>query len=149
MFSLVPYPWRKRNITRRDDIFGIDRFFEDFFRDPFFSRWSAMTNPIRADVKETDKQYIIEAELPGVNKEDIIIDLQDNVLTLGVDMEDETSEEDDGYIYKERRSGSYRRSFTVENIKNEDVKANYKNGLLTVILPKAKPEKRSKRIEIE
>lgn len=149
MFGLVPYSWRKRNIARRDDIFGIDRFFEDFFRDPFFERWSLMANPIRADVKETDTQYIIEAELPGVKKEDIFIDLQGNVLTLGVDMKQETNEEDDGYIYKERRSGSFRRSFNVENIREEDIKANYKNGLLTVILPKVEPDKRSKRIEIE
>ncbi|NMA64870.1 MAG: Hsp20/alpha crystallin family protein [Clostridiaceae bacterium] len=149
MFSLIPYSWRRGNIARKDDFFGIDRFFEDFFKDPFFNRLSAMTTPIRTDIKETDEKYIIEAELPGVKKEDIIIELKDNVLTLGVDVKNEAKKEDNGYICKERHSGSYRRSFHVENIKNEDVKAGYKDGLLTITLPKDKKEDKSRRIKIE
>jgi HSP20 family protein len=149
MFSLTPYSRRNDNVAKKDDWFGIDRFFEDFFRDPFFAKMSAMTTPMRADVKETDKEYIVEAELPGVNKDDIVIDLHDDVLTLGVDVKKEENEEKSGYIYRERQSGSYRRSFNVENIKNEDVKATYKDGLLRVILPKDSTEKKSAKIQIE
>lgn len=149
MFGLVPYSRRNGNITRKDDWFGIDRFFEDVFRDPFFAKVSAMTTPIRADVKETEKEYVVEAELPGVKKEDIIIDLNNDVLTLGVDIKNETKEEDNGYIYRERQNGSYRRSFQVQNIKNQDVKASYKDGILTVILPKDDEEHRARKIEIE
>jgi len=87
--------------------------------------------------------------MPGVRKEDIIIDLNNDVLTLGVDVKQERNEDEDGYIYRERRSGSFRRSFTVPNIDNEKVKASYKDGLLTVVLPKAEPEKRARKIEIE
>lgn len=148
MFGLIPYS-RKNGISRKDDWFGIDRFFDEFFRDPFFARVSSWTSPIRADVKETDKEFIIEAEIPGVKKEDIIIDLNNDVLTLGVDVKEERDESEDGYIYKERRSGSFRRSFSVPDIRNEDVKASYKDGLLTVILPKAEPGKRTRRIAIE
>ncbi|NLL66268.1 MAG: Hsp20/alpha crystallin family protein [Clostridiaceae bacterium] len=149
MFNLIPYSRKNGDITRKDDWFGIDRFFDDFFRDPFFTRVSAMTTPIRADVKETEKEYIVEAELPGVNKEDIIIDLHDDVLTLGVDTKTEKNEENDGYIYRERQRGSYRRSFNVHNIKNEDVKASYKDGILTINLPKAEGEKKTRKINIE
>ncbi|HHW21608.1 MAG TPA: Hsp20/alpha crystallin family protein [Clostridiaceae bacterium] len=149
MFSLVPFSRKNGNISRRDDWFGIDRFFDEFFRDPFFARVSSWTSPIRADVKETDNEYIVEAEMPGVRKEDIIIDLNNDVLTLGVDVKQERNEDEDGYIYRERRSGSFRRSFTVPNIDNEKVKASYKDGLLTVVLPKAEPEKRARKIEIE
>ncbi|MCX7771709.1 MAG: Hsp20/alpha crystallin family protein [Clostridia bacterium] len=150
MFNMVPYS-RKNNggVTRKDDWFGLDRFFDDFFKDPFFAKVSSMTTPIRADVKETEKEYIVEAELPGVRKEDIVIDLHDDVLTLGVDMKEEKNQEENGYIYRERQSGSYRRSFHVQNIKNEDVKASYKDGILTVMLPKAEPGTRTRKIEIE
>jgi len=149
MFSLIPYSWRRGNLSRRDDFFGIDRFFEDFFKDPFFTRWSALTSPIRTDVRETDKEYIIEAEMPGVRKEDIIIEIKDNMLTLGVDVKNATDREDDGYICRERHMGSYRRSFHIDNIDHENVKANYKDGLLTIILPKEKREERGKRIKID
>lgn len=149
MFGLIPYSRKNGNIARKDDWFGLDRFFDDFFRDPFFARVSSWTAPIRADVKETDKEYVVEAEMPGVNKEDIIIDLNNDMLTLGVDIKQERNENEEGYIYKERRSGSFRRSFAVPNIKNEDVKASYKDGLLTIILPKAEPDKKARKIVIE
>lgn len=149
MFNIIPYSRKNGSIARKDDWFGVDRFFDDFFRDPFFARVSSMTTPIRADVKETDKEYVVEAEMPGVNKEDIIIDLNNDILTLGVDIKQENDEKEDGYIYKERRSGSYRRSFSVPNINNEAVKASYKDGLLTITLPKAEPDRRVRKIEIE
>ncbi len=149
MFNIVPYSRKNGGLTRKDDLFGIDRFFEDFFRDPFFARVSSMTTPIKADVRETDKEYIIEAELPGVNKEDIVIDLHDDVLTLGVDIKQEKDEESEGYIYKERQRGSYRRSFNVNNIDNEKVKASYKDGILVVNLPKSEEEQKTRKINIE
>ncbi|HBR02168.1 MAG TPA: Hsp20/alpha crystallin family protein [Ruminiclostridium sp.] len=149
MFGMVPYSRRNSNVAKRDDWFGLDRFFEDFFRDPLFERMSALATPIRADIKENEKEYVVEAELPGVNKEDIIIDLDNDVLTLGADIKSETDNENNGYIYKERQTGSYRRSFHVPNIDNEGVQAAYKDGLLTITLPKAEPEKRSRKIQIQ
>lgn len=148
MFSLVPFS-RRNSITRKDDWFNLDKIFDSFFRDPFFSRVSAITAPIRADVRETEKEYIVEAELPGVKKEDIVIDINDDVLTLGVDINEEKNEEDNGYIYRERQSGSFRRSFYVQNIKHEGVKASYKDGLLVITLPKVNPGKTAKRIKID
>lgn len=148
MFSMIPYSRKSGNIAKKDDWFSVDKFFDDFFRDPFFERMSAITTPIRANIKENEKEYILEAELPGVNKEDIVIDLNNDVLTLGADVKDETNNEDNGYIYKERHTGSYRRSFRVENVKNEDVQASYKDGLLVITLPKAEPENKSRKIEI-
>ncbi len=150
MFNLVPYSKRNGNVsTRKDDWFGIDRFFDEFFRDPFFAKVSSITTPIRADIKETDKEYVVEAEMPGVNKEDIIIDLNNDVLTLGADMKKEVNEEENGYIHRERQVGSFRRSFRVENINNEEVKASYKDGILTVTLPKSQEAAKSRKIEIE
>ena len=149
MFNLVPYSRKNGNVARRDDWFCVDRFFDEFFKDPFFAKVSSMTTPIRADVKETDKEYIVDAEMPGISKESIIIDLNDDVLTLGADIKNEVSQDENGYIYRERQSGSFRRSFRVENIKNEEVKACYKDGILTVTLPKDEREKTVRKINIE
>lgn len=149
MFNLVPYSRKNGSVGRRDEWFGLDRFFDEFFKDPFFAKVSSITTPIRADVKENEKEYVVEAEIPGVNKEDIVIDIHDDVLTLGVDMKAEKNEENNGYIYKERQNGSYRRSFHIQNIKNDEVKASYKDGVLVVTLPKAEQENKIRKIEIE
>ena len=62
MFSLIPFSRKGSGVSRKDDFFGLDRFFSDFFRDPFFSRVASIATPIRADVKENDNEYILEAE---------------------------------------------------------------------------------------
>ncbi|HOQ75375.1 MAG TPA: Hsp20/alpha crystallin family protein [Thermoclostridium sp.] len=149
MFSLIPFSRRNSDVSRRDDFFGIDRFFNDFFRDPFFSRFSPFASPIRADVKENDREYIVEAEMPGVRKEDISIEISDDVLTLGVDTKKEVNEESEGYIYRERSTGSFKRSFHIQNIKHDEIKASYKDGILTIELPKDDKAKGSKKISID
>jgi HSP20 family protein len=149
MFSLIPFSRKGSGVSRKDDFFGLDRFFSDFFRDPFFSRVASIATPIRADVKENDNEYILEAEMPGVRKEDISIEISDDVLTLGVDTNKEVNEESEGYIYRERSTGSFKRSFHIQNIKNDAVKASYKDGILTIVLPKDEKAKGAKRIEIE
>lgn len=150
MFSLVPFSRRGSGISRRDDFFfGLDRFFNEFFSDPFFSRFASFASPIRADVRETENEYIVEAEIPGVRKEDITIEISDDVLTLGVDTRREINEESEGYIYRERSTGSFKRSFHIQNVKSDQVKASYKDGVLTIVLPKADKTKGSRRISID
>ncbi len=109
---------------------------------------------MRTDVIEKDDSYQLEAELPGFNKEDIKIDLQNDLLTISA-AHSENNDEKDGegkYIRRERRSTSYQRSFRVENLKPEDIIAQYRNGVLTVNIPKkeALPEKEeASRIEVK
>jgi len=107
-------------------------------------------NPMKTDIRETEKEYIVEAELPGVDKKDIKIDLKDDVLTISVEQSKEINEEKENYIRRERQYGSYCRSFYVDNVDNEKVTAKYDNGVLFVTLPKAKETKDKKsRIEIQ
>ncbi|MDK2799624.1 MAG: hypothetical protein PWP27_2721 [Clostridiales bacterium] len=135
MFDLVPF--RKRHGDLMNSLFG-KNFIEDFFNNDFFL---SSTSGIRADIKENEKEYIVEAEVPGVEKEAIEVELRDNYLTISANHNEEINEERENYIRKERRSGRISRSFYVENVKNEDVKASYKNGILTVVLPKSKEGK--------
>ena len=94
----------------------------------------------KADIKEKPTEYIVEAELPGVNKEQIVVEFRDNTLTISAQQNEEINEEKPDYVRRERRQGSISRSFYVENVDGEKIAAEYKDGLLTVTLPKLKED---------
>ncbi len=147
MFGLVPFN-RKNGMSVRDDIFDLDNIFNSFFNDSFTGFFTA-ANPIKADIRETDKEYIIEADMPGVKKEDIKLELRDGVLTIGVEHNEQVDEKRENYIRKERKYGSYCRSFQVDGVRQENVTANYNDGVLTVNLPKSEEAKpKTHRIDI-
>ena len=110
---------------------------------------------MKTDVIEEDKDYKLEAELPGFKKEDIHIDLKNGALTISA-IHDESKDEKNAegkYIRRERSTASYERSFRIdENLKPEDISAKYENGVLTVVVPKKEslPQKEEpKQIEIQ
>lgn len=149
MFGIVPFKRRTNDLATRRDFFDLENFFDDFFSLPFSTGLIAAPHPIKADIRETDKEYIIEADLPGVRKEDIRLELRDGVLTVGVEHNEQVDEKRENYIRKERRYGSYCRSFHVEGVKQEDIKAKYNDGVLAVHLPKTEEEKpKTHRIDI-
>ncbi|MCQ2425425.1 MAG: Hsp20/alpha crystallin family protein [Lachnospiraceae bacterium] len=108
---------------------------------------SAENNFFRTDIRQTDSGYLLEAELPGFKKEEIAVDLEGKTLTITAKKEenDEKKDEKEGYLRKERRTGSYSRSFRLNGIRTEDVTASYEDGILRIELPKKElpaPEKR-------
>ena len=146
MFGLVPYIRRNTGLAKRDDFWSIDRLFDDFFNASFFGRWT--NTPVRADIRETENEWLIDAELPGVNKKDIQVELNDGLLTVSVEQKKEVNEENENYIRRERAYGNYKRSFYVEDVKEDEIKAEYKDGVLSIVLPKAKPD-RKKKVKID
>lgn len=126
---------------------------EDFFdRDFFAPAGAGQGNFLNADVKETDDQYVITVDIPGMDKDSINIDYENNYLIVSGERKSESGDKDDkgNYIRQERSYGSFRRSFYCETIKPEDIKANFKNGVLTITLSKNKPEEpKAHRIAIE
>lgn len=119
--------------------------FDEMFKDPFFSNSysHSSTQIMKTDVHEKDGNYIIEMELPGYTKEDIKADLKDGYLTISA-AKNETKEEKDAKgncIRKERYTGSCNRSFYVgEQITQNDIKAAFKDGILTLQVPKDMPK---------
>ena len=152
MAAMVPFR-RNADLKKRDDFWDIDNIFDDFFNDAFLmpTVFSA-GNYMRADIKEKENEYIIDVEIPGVKKEEIKLDLSDDddVLTVSVEKKEETKDEGTDYIRKEIKYGAYSRSFYVPGIKEDDIKAKYDNGVLTITLPKAEEAKAKKKaISIE
>ncbi|WP_026517185.1 Hsp20/alpha crystallin family protein [Butyrivibrio sp. MC2021] len=149
---LMPMLWSN------GDVFDeMDNFFNGMFGEesPYRNcnrQFENMTSLMKTDVIEKENGYELQAELPGFNKEDIKIDLKDDVLTISAAHTDNKDEKDENgkYIRRERRSSSYQRSFRVEGLKPEDIIAQYRNGVLTVDLPKKQLEqKKDEPIRIE
>ena len=101
------------------------------------------------DVYETDGSYVLKADLPGMKKEDIKIDVNDNTLTFTGEKKLEEKTEKDNYVRVERSYGSFTRSFTLsDNVDHENIKASYKDGVLEITLAK-KEEAKPKEINVE
>ena len=101
------------------------------------------------DIYETNDSFVVSADLPGLNKDEIQIDLKDNTLTLKGEKKFEEKVSKDNYIRVERAYGSYVRSFTLpQNVDPEKIKAKYKEGVLEVTIPK-KEEAKPKQIKVE
>lgn len=146
---LVPYGRKNRGLARGpQDVFGIDNLFDNFFGDSFMPAFFEGDNQIRVDIKENEKEYVVEADLPGVKKEEINVELHNDRLTISVARNEEVKEERENYIRRERRSGSYSRSFYVENVVENQISAKFENGVLSILLPKKEPGA-SKRNQIE
>ena len=148
---LMPMLWKRDNDvkTYNDPFMEMDDMMNHFFGGNFsLSEADAM----KTDVIENENGYTLEAELPGFQKEDIHVDLEKDTLKISASHEEKNEDKKEGkYIRRERTSRSFTRSFHVEGFKPEDIKASYKNGVLSVSIPKkeALPEKEeSTRIEV-
>ena len=113
-------------------------FVERFFND---SPWTPETTKTswapRVEVRETEKEIYIDAELPGIDKKDVKVEVRDNTLTLSGEHTQETEVKEGNYYRSERRYGSFERSFNLgDQIDTAKIDAAYKNGLLTLTLPK-------------
>ena len=113
---------------------GLD-IFDEVFADPFFGE---IENKImKTDLKEKDGKYMLEIDVPGYDKEDIKIELQDGYLTVSAEKNEEKEDKHAKYLKRERFTGMCSRSYYVgDNLKEEDKKANFKNGILTIGFPK-------------
>lgn len=127
-----------------------DPFFEDFFEFPFKKNFRELENIMKTDVKETESNYEIEVDLPGFDKKDVSISLNDGYLTISAKKENSTNESEHKYIRRERCYGSCQRSFYVGDIDESEINAKLENGILTISLPKEdKKINAPKNIEIK
>lgn len=114
----------------------IGNFFEDLFEAP--KLWNGWYPAV--DVKQSDTEMTFLLEAPGVNKEDIEVNVQGDLLTIKGHRKEEKEEKTENYVRRERRSGSFERSFRLDSgLDAEQVKADFRQGVLTITVPKIKP----------
>ena len=151
--SLVKWNPARELATWPSDLFGIqretNRMFDGFFRSTQDEDYTLSSWTPAVDITEHDDEYSVKVELPGVNKDDVKLTLENNILTIRGEKKQEKETKKENYHRIERCYGSFQRSFTLPNaIKSERIDASFKDGILTVILPKAE-EAKPKQIEVK
>ncbi|MBD3345224.1 MAG: Hsp20 family protein [Chitinivibrionales bacterium] len=135
---------------------SLSTLLNDFFNDPFFSMsnrdisgrmWPSM------DIVEEKDEFLIRADIPGVDKNNIDISISGDVLTISGDKKEESKKEEEGgyYSHLERAYGSFSRSFTLPDyVDKESINATFKNGVLELSLKKtSRPQPQAKKIEVK
>lgn len=156
MFGLVPFA---KDLTKGSNDFNN---LLDVFDEPFqniFAPVSAAVKPFKVDVKDKGTAYELTADLPGVNKENISLNYENSYLTIKTTVakevssdtkDDKTAKEPaDKYLRRERYSGAMQRSFYIDNVDKDNIKASYKDGVLTVVLPKLTKQQTATQISID
>lgn len=139
MFEIIP--WEKNSMpAKRNDIF--DQALSNFF--------NCSKNNFSVDLKESDKEYIIEADLPGFEKENINISYEKGYLTISAKRTTLKEDSEENFVKKERTFGEFSRSFYMNNVDEDKINAKFENGVLKINLPKIVDNNTNKKkIKIE
>jgi len=146
MLELTPFGRRNRYAPVFNPFFDFDEIEKNFFDG------SNVPQQMRTDIRDTGETYTLEADLPGFTKDDVKIDVENNILTIKAERkyEKEDKDKNNNLIRCERRYGSFSRSFDISEVKAEDISAKYENGVLLVTLPKKEENiPVSKQIDIQ
>lgn len=148
MFGMIPYR-SNRNVTPRG---FFDDFTSDFFK-PLFDSFGMMRpeQAMKVDVRDEGDHFVLEADMPGMKKDDLKVEVNDGLLTISAEYNETNEQKNDEskYVYRERRCGSMSRSFNVEGIREADITAAFKDGVLRLELPKCEPAPKPEAHAIE
>ena len=147
MFEIVPFDRHIRHLNAMDPF----REFDELER-ALFGNQRSLVSAFRTDVVDTGDAFKLEAELPGFDKEDIQVDVENDCLTISAEHKAEKKEENEkkNFVKRERFYGSFTRSFDVSGINVDGIEAKYENGILTLTMPKKAAEiPASRKLEIK
>ena len=122
-------PYTNRNSSSLMDLF-------DEFERSVFGENGRRLPAFSTDIRDEGDHYLLEAELPGFRKEDIDLDVKDGFLTISASRQESGETKQGGYLCRERRSGSFSRSFNLDGIQEDGITASYNDGVLELTLPK-------------
>lgn len=149
MLKLIPSLRGSNDLIRSEDVF--DRFFNNYF-DDFFKPWEPVTfqhNNFKVDILEDEGYYLVEADLPGFTKEDLEISYENHYLTIKAQKEESTETRKEQFVRRERQCGVFSRTFYMESIDVDSIDANFKDGLLSIKIPKTTPNNPQTKIPIK
>lgn len=140
MFEMMPF-------TRGIDLYRPFRDLEELERSLFANN---SVTAFKTDIRDAGDAYVLEADLPGMKKDDIHIDIDGDRLSISAERNAVREEKNDGYIRCERSYGAFSRSFDISGIRGEEISAAYEDGVLKLTLPKqTKAVPASRRLEIQ
>lgn len=144
MFELVPFERSMRRMMNYDPFRSFGDMERSFFAD------EPGVSAFRTDIKDMGDSYRLEAELPGFAREDISVDIENELLTISAEHKRENEEKKDSFVRRERFYGSFKRSFDISGIDADNISAAYTDGVLSLDMPK-KHEllPRSRKLEIQ
>ena len=157
MTRLIPFNRRNTNLTNAAGFNGFYNMLDDFFNDnlmPSPNR-NLLNDTFKLDIEERDNEYIIEAEVPGIKKEEIDLSIEDDNLCISLNRVEETNNDESNekggknYIHRERRTSSMSRRVRMANAKLDGITAKLDNGILSITIPKDIKESGSRKIDIE
>lgn len=126
MFDLIPFEQRSRGLFD-----SFDKMTREFFGD-----WDKDIFPCRTDILDKGDKFVLKADMPGFNKEDIHININGDVLTLTAEHKEEVKDDNKNFVRHERRYGSLSRSFDISNVDADHITASYEKGVLELEMPK-------------
>ena len=150
MAGLVPFNWKNNNLARTGT--GFEDFYnmlDDFFNDGFMPSRNLLKDSFKIDIEEKENEYLIEAEVPGVSKEEIDLNVDNEDLCISINRVEESNNDGKNYIHRERRTNSMSRRIRLAGAKLNDIKAKLDDGILTVTVPKDLKTNSSRKIDIE
>lgn len=148
MAGLVPFN-RNGSFLRPGGMRGFYNMLDDFFADTWLPERNLIFDTFKIDVKEDEKAYFIEAEMPGVKKDEINLSLNDGRLTISVEREENIEDTKENYVHRERRYGSVERSVYLADANPEDIDATLEDGLLKLVVQKQSKNGNQKKIIIK
>jgi len=154
--GLIPFsnPFNRKNTGLARTATGFEDFYnmlDDFFSDGLTSNRSLLSDTFKIDIEAKENEYLIEAELPGIKKEEIDLNIDGDDLCISVNRVEETNEDGKAgknYIHRERRVTSMSRRVRLADAKLDEIKAKLNDGVLAVTIPKNVKVNTSRKIDI-
>lgn len=149
MVGLVPFNRKNKEISTNTGIGDFYNLLDDFFSNDWPFRRTLTYDTFKVDVEDNGKEYLIEAEMPGVDKKDINVELNDGKLTISITRDESSETKKKNFIHKERCYNSMSRSIYLKDSKPDAIKAKLENGVLKIIVPKVEKPNNSITINVE
>lgn len=147
MANLVPF--RRSSNLLNTELPRLDSIMDDFFSDSWPPGRVLSRDTFKLDVQDNEKEYVIEAELPGTKRDEVNVEMNDGRLTIFVKREENVDEKGKNYVHKERRFCSMSRGIYLVDAETEGIKAKLDEGILTITVPKQDKNKSASKIIID
>jgi HSP20 family protein len=147
MFGVTPF--NRSVVHRKNEPSTFNDLIDDFFGDDFFPLRSLRYDTFKVDIREEQNMYLIEADMPGIKKEEIHLDYQDGLLSISIEHEEKKEEENKNYVHRERKQTAMHRTLNLGELDIDKIEASLKDGILNIKAPKAEIVESKKRIQIK